>query len=98
MNPWIVLPTLAVLAVVFVMLPVGLAVYASYGRQKLVRCPETGGQAAVAVDRYRAGLGAALGTRLTRIRACSLWPGRQGCGQACRPLAEEATQDVGRAA
>ncbi len=49
MNPWLVVPVLAVIALVYVLLPVGIAMAAWHRRQKLVRCPEIPGHAAVLV-------------------------------------------------
>lgn len=94
MNPWIVLPQIVVLAVVFVMLPVGAAVYAQYRRRKLTRCPVTGGDVVIRVDAAQAGLNAALGRRRLSIAECSLWPARQGCGQVCLTVSAETMPDA----
>lgn len=83
MDPVVVLPLLIAIGVIFVMVPVGLAVYAHYRRQKLVRCPETDGDAAVLIAAGRAGIAAAFGGRSLRAVSCSLWPERRACGQAC---------------
>jgi hypothetical protein len=95
MNPWPVLLAMVVLAVLYVMVPVGLAMASSYRRPKLLRCPLTKADAAVVVG--RSGLAEALGARsLRRIASCSLWPQR-GCVQACRRLDEESMREVSTA-
>jgi hypothetical protein len=83
MNPWIVLPVLAILAALFVAVPVALAVYARYAGLKSVRCPLAQREAIVEVDAARAGLGALFGRRTLRLVGCSLLPERWGCARAC---------------
>jgi hypothetical protein len=93
MNPWLVLLAIALVAPLYVLIPVGFAMAAQYRRQKLVRCPLAGVDAAVMVG--RAGLAEALGLRgLRRIETCSLWPRQPGCGQDCRCLPEEAMREA----
>lgn len=93
MNPWVVVPALALVAVVYVLLPVGLAMSAHYRRPKVVRCPLTDAEAAIAVG--RTGLAEALGRRsLRRVSSCSLWPERRECNRACLRLPEEAIGDL----
>ncbi|HEV8440016.1 MAG TPA: hypothetical protein VGT40_18150 [Methylomirabilota bacterium] len=88
MNPWLIMPALVVLAVIYVLLPVGAAMSTRYRRAKLVRCPLTGRKTALRVE--RAGVAEALGRRsLRRVSYCSLWPERRNCSQACLELPEE---------
>ncbi len=94
MNPSIVLPGLVLAAVVFVMVPVGVAVFSWYRRPKSLRCPVTGRDARVAFDAPRAALAAAVGGHSLRIRGCSLWDDHYGCGQDCRRLPEDAMREV----
>jgi hypothetical protein len=82
MDPWIVLPGLVLVAIVFVMLPVGLAVFRHYSRPKMIRCPVTGEDAAIQVDAGDAGVRAALGQERLEILDCSRWP-EERCAQAC---------------
>ena len=92
MNPWLVLPAIVVLAVLYIMVPAGLVMASYYRRPKLLRCPLTKADAAVVGG--RSGLAEALGTRsLRRIASCSLWPQR-GCVQACRRLDGESMREV----
>ena len=60
---------------------------------RLVRCPETRATAAVKVDVKRALKGAALGHDELRLRDCSRWPERAGCGQDCLAQVERAPED-----
>ena len=94
MNPLIVLPTIIGLSVVYVMLPVGLAVFSRYRRRKFLRCPEAQTGAQIQVDARRAGLSAAFGRPSLRVATCSLWPERRRCGQACLGLPGSAVRDL----
>lgn len=83
MDPWIVVPMLAVIAVVFVILPVGGAVFTHFRRRKLVRCPATDGDAIIRVNAVQAAVAESIrGSGLT-IAECSFWPKRRSCDQAC---------------
>jgi len=87
MNPWIVLPAIIALGLVYIMLPTGLQAFFRYRPTKLLRCPETGDPARVLIDARRAGLSAALrGSPSLSVRECSLWPVRSGCGRDCLKL------------
>jgi hypothetical protein len=83
LNAPVVLLGLIGLTAVFVMLPVGLAVYSACRQPRRLRCPVTERDAAVRVDAYGAAVAAALGADSVRVSACSLWPENSGCGQEC---------------
>ncbi len=83
MNAPAVLLGVIVLTVVYVMLPVGLAVYAIWRRPRRLRCPVTERDTLVGVDAYGAGVAAAFGRSSLRVHECSLWPENSGCGQEC---------------
>ncbi len=83
MNPWLVLPLLAAVAIAFVLVPVALAVWTEYRRPRRVDCPLAGEPATVLVDADRAALAALVGARPPSIKACSLWPRYLGCPQPC---------------
>ncbi len=89
MNPWLILPAIAALAIVYVLLPVGLTTFSRYRRQLNLRCPETGEEAGLLFHAGRAGLSACFGRPALSVRNCSLWPERRGCGQECANLPEE---------
>jgi hypothetical protein len=93
MNPWLILVGLVVIAVVFVLVPVGLPMSARYRRWKILTCPTTYRPAAILVG--WAGLAEAFGVRsLRRVRGCSLWPERYGCDRRCLKTAEEDVHDA----
>ena len=95
MNAWLVLATVALVAVVYVITPVWLAARAHFRSHKLVRCPVVGLGAGVIIG--RAGLAEALGRRsLRRIMDCTFWPRRKGCAQGCRLMSDEEIQEYRR--
>jgi hypothetical protein len=88
MNVWFVLIAIAIMAVVYIMIPVWLATRRYFRRYKLVRCPVVGLGAGVMIS--RAGLAEVFGCRsLRRISDCTFWPQRKNCAQRCRLLADE---------
>lgn len=60
---------------------------------RVVTCPETRAPAAVHLDLPYAVLGAALGRPHFRLRDCSRWPEKAGCGQMCLSEIDEAPED-----
>ena len=92
MNPWVILVGILLVTLAYVVIPVGRAMSAQYRRQKFVDCPAGVCPAKVLVG--RTGLAEVTGIRaLRRIRACSLWPGRQGCRQRCLQRPEDRFRD-----
>lgn len=92
MNAWLVVAAIALLALLFVVIPVAVAAHRAFRRQKLVRCPVVGLGAGVLIA--RAGLAEALGVRsLRRVVECTYWPRRRNCAQACRNLPDEEFQE-----
>lgn len=81
--PWTVPIAITALALGFVVGPVMLDAFSRFRRRRIVRCPETGLLADVAVDAPRAGLTAVPGPSDVRVVKCSLWPAREGCAQRC---------------
>ena len=55
------------------------------GQRKLL-CPETGNLAIVQIGALHAAVSSLLGDPDLRVRDCSRWPKRQGCGQECLRL------------
>ena len=82
MEVWLLLAAIVVLAVLYVALPVGLAMRAHFARPRAIRCPMERVDAAVEVR--GAGLAEALGWRSLRTVAPPR-EGRRSC--ACRPAA-----------
>ena len=60
-----------------------LRAYLRYRGQGVVTCPETRRPVTVEVDARRAALAAAEGVIDLRLKDCSRWPERAGCGQEC---------------
>jgi peptidoglycan/LPS O-acetylase OafA/YrhL len=83
MNPTTVIPLLIAIAVVFVLLPVAIAVYRFYRVPRTVRCPRLRTTATVSVDPQRAALAAVLGSTALSATACSLLAARPGCRTEC---------------
>ncbi len=96
MNPWTILSAITVLAIVYVLLPVALTTFARFRRQQSLRCPEASREAGLLFDPGRAALSACLGRPSLRVRNCSLWPARRGCGQQCSSLRESDMREVRR--
>jgi len=74
----VILPTVLLIAAL-----IGLAVacrhvasWLKWRGERVVRCPDNGRPAGVTVDAWRA-------ARRLNLRACSRWPEKAGCGQAC---------------
>lgn len=57
--------------------------YFTFRGKRLVTCPETHIPEAVDVDARDAALGVFLNEPTVRLRECSRWPEREGCGQDC---------------
>ena len=88
MNAWLVLAAVALVAMVYIIVPVWLAARGYFHSRKFVRCPVVGLNAGVIIG--RAGLAEALGRRsLRRIADCTFWPGRKGCAQRCRLMSDD---------
>ena len=95
MKLWLVFVAMAVVTLVYIMIPVALAARGYFRRYKLVRCPVVGLAAGILVD--RAGMAEASGCRwLRQISDCTFWPRRNRCAQRCRLLADEEILDYRR--
>ena len=79
--------SIASTATFFVALPAaaaGVRAYRTFGGLREITCPETAQAALVRIHVARALASRACGGRETPLAACSRWPGRSGCAQACR--------------
>lgn len=83
MNPTLVIPALIVIGVLFVVLPVAVAVYRFYRAPRIVRCPRLGAKATVTVDACQAARASITGSRALSATACSLLIARPGCRTEC---------------
>jgi hypothetical protein len=82
-SSWWVAVLYALAGLLAVVLPVGLLEYQALRRKKSVACPETGDAARVEVDARTGAISVALGVPRLRVTACSRWPERASCDQAC---------------
>jgi len=73
---------------VFLVIPV-LSAWRRWRRTRIVTCPENKQPAAVDVDLQYAIVGSIAGRPELRLRDCSRWPERRGCGQVCLSQVEE---------
>ena len=81
---WSLLALSVVAIAIYVFLGEFLRNWFRYRGVRLIVCPETFQPAAVKVDAARAAKLAALsGEPELRLDACSRWPDREGCDQAC---------------
>ena len=82
-TPLIVIAAVIAMAVLFVLLPLVVHTFQRYRKKKVVRCPQTNGLAEVDIDAPRAAFSALFGRPLLRVKNCTLWPKRKGCGDGC---------------
>ena len=61
--------------------------------QRVITCPESGEPAGVELAAGRAAVTAIAGESSLRLRDCSRWPERAGCGQECLSQIEAAPED-----
>lgn len=82
-TPFITIAAILLLAALYVLFPVVLHTFQRYRHKKVVKCPETQGLAEVEINVQLAAFSSAFGKPLLRVKGCSIWPGRWGCGQEC---------------
>ena len=71
MNPWVVLLALALVAALYVVLPVGATTFAHFRRPWRLRCPRTGREAQIRLDATGAAVAEVLGREARSIERCS---------------------------
>jgi hypothetical protein len=79
---YLVILILSIAAIYFVV-PFVVGTYIRFRGKRVITCPETRKPAAVEVDAAHAALTAAFSHPDLRLRSCSRWPERAGCGQEC---------------
>ena len=67
----------------YVLLPLVINTFQRYRNKRVKICPETGSLAEVDIDARRAALTSAIGRPHLRIKNCTLWPKKKGCGEDC---------------
>lgn len=81
------------LGFLYVWVRAGVPAFLSYRGTRVVKCPENGNVAAVAVDARHAAATAFRRQPELRLAACSRWPEKEGCGQECLRQIEAAPED-----
>jgi hypothetical protein len=82
-HPFLVIAALIALSLIYVLGPVAMDAFARYRKTRRVLCPEETTSAEIKIDSQRASLTTVAGMERLRIRQCSLWPEKSGCGQSC---------------
>lgn len=93
MNPWMILLGLAVVALVFVLVPVGASAFAAWRRPVRLTCPRTGTEAQVRVPALPAALASLFGCAAV-VERCSLWDAVRECREECLALPEASRRPV----
>lgn len=71
----------------------GMRAYLKFRGKRLVTCPETKETEAVDISAAEAGIGVFLNEPTLRLKECSRWPEREGCGQDCLRQVEADSQN-----
>jgi len=74
---------LAVLAALGAIATYAVVEYRRYRGARAITCPETKAYAVVQVDAAHAALSSPWTDAHVRLRTCTRWPEREGCGQEC---------------
>ena len=91
-TPFITITAILLLAALYVLFPVVLHTFQRYRHKKVLECPETKGLAEVDIDVQLAAFSSAFGKPLLRVKGCSIWPRKWGCGQECLKEGPSTTQ------
>ncbi len=83
MDTLVTLGAIAAIGISYVLLPVGLSVFADFRKPKEVICPDNGELAQVKVDATYAAMTSAVGLNRLRLDGCSRWPERGACNRGC---------------
>jgi len=82
-GPWPLLLAILGTSLLYVLAPIVAGVFARYRKPRIVRCPETGEAVMMRIDARHAAATSVFGPPEVRVTACSRWPEREGCDQAC---------------
>lgn len=83
MDPASTIVTTATLLISAPAAAAGVRAYRAFGGLREISCPETMEAALVRIHVTRAIASRVVGGNDLRLKSCSLWPGKQGCDQAC---------------
>ena len=81
-TPLILIGGIIALGVIYVLLPEAAYTFFRYCHTKVLNCPETGELAEVNIDALRAA-NFYFDKPVLRVKNCTLWPKRKGCGEGC---------------
>jgi hypothetical protein len=73
----------ATLGLYFIVGPTVVSTFRRYRGRRTIICPETDQIAEMEIKAGHAGVMAALGKHVLRVKWCSLWPRRKGCAEEC---------------
>jgi hypothetical protein len=80
----IIIAVLVLAAIFFVLRAIpSVRAYFTFRGKRIITCPETHKPEAVNVAAAEAGLGVFFNEPTLRLKECTRWPERQGCGQDC---------------
>ena len=82
-GPWTLLLAILGTSLLYVLAPIVAGVFARYRKPRIVRCPETGEAVFMRIDARHAAATSVPGPPDIRVAACSRWPEREDCDQAC---------------
>jgi len=82
-TPLLMMLGILAMGMLLVVFPVVADVIARYRASKVVTCPETGELVEVRLNAHQTGWAAAFRKAVPRVKNCSLWPRKQGCGEEC---------------
>lgn len=88
-----IVAAVSVLTVLYVLFPVLTGTYWTFRGTRVVTCPDNHASAAVDVDARLAARTAIGGHKRLQVQACSQWPGRRHCRQACLQRIGEASKE-----
>lgn len=82
-TPLLMMLGILAMGLLLVVFPVVADILAKYRARKVVTCPETRELVEVQLDGRRVAWAAAFGEAIPRVKSCSLWPRKKGCGEKC---------------
>ncbi|MGA7871328.1 MAG: hypothetical protein WCA22_10545 [Candidatus Binatus sp.] len=83
MDILIALGIIAAIGVTYVLLPVGLSVFAEFSKPREVICPENGEPAQITADAAYVAMTSVVGMSRLRLAGCSRWPEHGDCNRGC---------------
>ena len=82
-TPLLMMLGILAMGMFLVVLPVVADIIAMYRGRRVLVCPETGELVEVQLNARRTGWAAIFGKTMPRVKSCSLWPRKKGCGEEC---------------